>query len=566
MTVTSLTAEAASFSSRSIGCVTGQSSPHDVACGVFVGMGAVPTRPTTEDRLGDAVLFGCVPTCFTTVGGVPGIDLYPYASSVFRFGPQNRDELPPGSVTYACIQPGLGRGTVRQEPARLFRVCDGLGPAHHVGDLEIFHRDQVIRLHQCAGSLVVKVAAAVGDLAVPRGHGVPPVTSVGRSTLGTSEPLLSRVQSRCGSSGPARVVDVLTIAGGDETSDTDIDTNLTAGGRQRGCGHLVAGQDQHPAPALAPDLDRLHHTGRRAVCGDFHLSDALQVHPVCVGMPAGAVTVFGPLHTVESASTLEARISWCATGFHPPEEPVEGPVEPAQRGLLGRKRPRRHILACCPNLAQLRRLIPIPNPGLAVRPPVPAFLQRSVIEFAMPIQTMLQGDVLPGGRAHPEIECPPHATTSHWCWMYRRTVGSDTYPRDDEAKDEVDDNTLVRIRDRNSARSARAVRPEHHRIASAGVSLGRTHAKSCTWSGTTCMAAICPPILSHSSPSGPARIRYLRHHTSCSPSELTPPAERRKRHSVMPRRYKAPLTLTLRTWLSAPTSFTAGAASVMGVH
>ena len=33
------TAEAASFFSRSVGCVTGQSGPQDVACGVFVGLG-----------------------------------------------------------------------------------------------------------------------------------------------------------------------------------------------------------------------------------------------------------------------------------------------------------------------------------------------------------------------------------------------------------------------------------------------------------------------------------------------------------------------------------------------
>ena len=96
--MTSLTAGAASFFSRSVGCVTGQPGPQDVACGVFVGVGAVPAASTSEYRLGDAVLFGCVPAGFAAVGGVPGIDFDHGASSVFRFGAQNRDELPPARI------------------------------------------------------------------------------------------------------------------------------------------------------------------------------------------------------------------------------------------------------------------------------------------------------------------------------------------------------------------------------------------------------------------------------------------------------------------------------------
>ena len=59
--VTSLTAEAASFFSRSVGCVTGQPGPQDVACGVFVSMGGVPAALATKFRLGDAILGRRVP-------------------------------------------------------------------------------------------------------------------------------------------------------------------------------------------------------------------------------------------------------------------------------------------------------------------------------------------------------------------------------------------------------------------------------------------------------------------------------------------------------------------------
>ncbi len=54
LAVTSLTAEAASFFSRSlVGCEKGQSSPEDVAGGVLVGLGDMPAGPTAEHRLAD---------------------------------------------------------------------------------------------------------------------------------------------------------------------------------------------------------------------------------------------------------------------------------------------------------------------------------------------------------------------------------------------------------------------------------------------------------------------------------------------------------------------------------
>jgi hypothetical protein len=57
--VTSLTAEAASFFSRRLG-MKGQSSPQDVACGMFVGLSGVTAPLADELRLGDAVLACCV--------------------------------------------------------------------------------------------------------------------------------------------------------------------------------------------------------------------------------------------------------------------------------------------------------------------------------------------------------------------------------------------------------------------------------------------------------------------------------------------------------------------------
>ena len=85
--VISPTAGAAGFFSRGLR-VKGQSSPEEVACGVFVSLGAMRASLTFERRLGDAILRRCVTTGFAAVGGVPGVDLNQRAPSIFRFGAQ----------------------------------------------------------------------------------------------------------------------------------------------------------------------------------------------------------------------------------------------------------------------------------------------------------------------------------------------------------------------------------------------------------------------------------------------------------------------------------------------
>ena len=87
LAVTSLTAEADSFFSRRLG-VKGQSSPQDVACGMFVCLSGVTASLADECRLGDAILACSVSTGLAAIRGVPGINLDQCASSVFRFGAQ----------------------------------------------------------------------------------------------------------------------------------------------------------------------------------------------------------------------------------------------------------------------------------------------------------------------------------------------------------------------------------------------------------------------------------------------------------------------------------------------
>src|SRR5262245_44242846 len=110
----------------------GQSSPKDVARGMFVCLCSVTAALALEYRLADAIPPGRMSTVLAAIGGVPGVDLNPDTPSFFRFGAQYRDEPAPAGVTDASVQPGLRPGTVGQISARIVFVRHRFGPTHHV--------------------------------------------------------------------------------------------------------------------------------------------------------------------------------------------------------------------------------------------------------------------------------------------------------------------------------------------------------------------------------------------------------------------------------------------------
>jgi hypothetical protein len=263
----------------------------------------------------------------------------------------------------------------------------------------------------------MKIPAAAGVFAVAGSHRRPAPTPVLRTTFGAGEPLLRGRQLLCSNAAPARILEMPAVAGGREAGDAHIDTSLAAGGPQRMIWHVIAGQDENPAPALAVDLDDLHTSLHPTVCSDFHASDALQIHIVGVAVPAGTVTVFGPLDAVKPVSAFEPRIARSPPGFDPAKERVEGFVEPAQDGLLRRVRPHRSIRTCRSDISELGRLIVVADTGLAVRPRIPALPQRSVIQLAVRFHTCRQRQMLARSRAHPKrarLTSAPHPAGTRW--------------------------------------------------------------------------------------------------------------------------------------------------------
>jgi hypothetical protein len=196
---------------------------------------------------------------------------------------------------------------------------------------------------------------------------------------------------------------MLAVRGGGETGDPRIDAGRGLGGPQGPGRHLVTGQHQHPSAPFPADLDGLDLAFDRAV------ADPLQAG---IGPPTAAIPILGPLDTVEPVRWLEPRVAGRLAGFHPPEGSGEGPVEPTQRRLLGGERPHCRIRPDPPDLLQLGRLIRVGDTGSSQPPRVPSLLQGGVVQLTVGGQASAQGEMLTGGRPHPELVGPPHTTCS----------------------------------------------------------------------------------------------------------------------------------------------------------
>jgi len=123
----------------------------------------------------------------------------------------------------------------------------------------------------------------------------------------------------------------------------------------------------------------------------------------------------------------EPRITCLLATFDAAKEPAKRLVQPAQRGLLTRKRPRRLIRTRRTDVGQLRVLIPVADAGVAVRPGVAPFLQCCVVELAVCFHAGRQRYVLARGRTQPKHIRPSHdtITASHGWSTSPRTVDSD---------------------------------------------------------------------------------------------------------------------------------------------
>ena len=248
-----------------------------------------------------------MPAGLAAVRGVPGVDLNPDAPSIFRFGAQNRDELAPAGVTDASGQPGLRPGAVGQILAGIVGVGHGFGPPQHVGDLQVLHHQQVVARDE--GGPVCGESPCAGWRSCDAGPRRFPACGRGSSTAVERGPTAAapRPAYRGGTS-PARIVDMLTVAGGGETDNPDIDPAW-----RPVAGSGLVGTSSHESTSIQRRPWRLIWIVFTRPCtwrypANLDLPDTLQIRPPVLGQPARAVAVLGPLHTVETRRALKTRI------------------------------------------------------------------------------------------------------------------------------------------------------------------------------------------------------------------------------------------------------------------
>jgi hypothetical protein len=126
-----------------------------------------------ELRLGDAVLICDVPASAylgrARAGGVAGIHRDHAASGTLSLLRQDSEEQSPTRIQDALVQPGLGRGTVREERAVPVRVGLGCGRFRHARCVQDLVPDHVVLAHERKGRLVVVVEPLAPDLGVQPG-------------------------------------------------------------------------------------------------------------------------------------------------------------------------------------------------------------------------------------------------------------------------------------------------------------------------------------------------------------------------------------------------------------
>ena len=215
---------------------------------MFVSLAAMRASPADEVCLGDAVLAGCVSTVLAAVGGVPGVDLDPDTPSLFRFGAQYRDETPQLASLMLRFSPDFGR-------APLWRNCPGLS-----GRARVWPAATCWRSSDPPPPARRNTRRARGPACGESPYAGWRSCDAGRRPFAArvdgSSSALRRAASRCCAAAsrrrrpaPARIVDVLTVAGRGETRDPDVDTGLAASGRERIGRHVVTGEHQRAAPA-----------------------------------------------------------------------------------------------------------------------------------------------------------------------------------------------------------------------------------------------------------------------------------------------------------------------------
>src|SRR5215469_7788001 len=367
--------------------------PLDVSCRVLVAVQDEPAMGADVRTDGEALLYP-FPTAAAVLAGVRWRDRYDSLAGPFCLAGEDCTERIPPSVVDRLIEAGLGARRVMLVSAVAVRL--GFWPAVHIGYLEVFQIDRVVRSHQTKRRLVVKISALPLDFLMLLRQYLCGFATALAALLATADPTLGLLESFLCPAVVAGILDGVALSRDQKHLESNINTRLLPSARQNLCGHIRAGELHVPAVRLVANGDGLDGALNRAAPVDVDAADLGQHQRAII--ESGAVAIFLVGEGVPAVASLEPWEAGFLAALDPVEERWIGLVQPRQHilqhvgmdcGVLGKR------LA---DTRQFRFLGEAFHGHVAAFPGGLALLERHIVEGAAAPENHVQRPLLFGRR------------------------------------------------------------------------------------------------------------------------------------------------------------------------
>ena len=276
----------------------------------------------------------------------------------------------------------------------------------HPSDVQAFHRDQAVATDQVQSGLVMMIAPLVGDVGMKNADNLDGLAMIRSALLLSTDGTLCTTQGREFLFEKARILDNLTVRGGQEVFKTHVDAN----GGQDARFYLyvtdVAGQNNEPLAAFALKRGRLDNAFNGAVDLTANHSYVLNAKPVVV--ESDSVSVGRELDAVESVPRLETRVAWNLSRLRAAEESDERFVESAHRCLSRREVEPREVGVVAAKVFELGRLVDVSNAAPVYLVLGSSLFKAEVVKSPVRFEGNAEFTLLVGIREEAELEGTAH--------------------------------------------------------------------------------------------------------------------------------------------------------------
>jgi len=231
-------------------------------------------------------------------------------TGAFSLVSQDRQETAPGSIRDCSTEPAV---------------------PEHPCDVQVFHCDQSMATDQIQCGFMMVISTFVCDFSIKGANDFDRLAPIRPAFLLTADSSLSPTQGREFFLEIARIFNDITIRGGEEVLDPDINTH----GREfvgfNGYIAEITGEDDIPSVVLA--LERCGLNSALYGTMDFAANFANVLNAKSVIPESDAVAISGELNTVEPVPVLKAWITRFPSRFDTAVESLKCPAELPHGGL-----------------------------------------------------------------------------------------------------------------------------------------------------------------------------------------------------------------------------------------